>query len=104
MLARDALEIAGVVGGGEGVLLAADRRHRLREASGRVLGGALEHQMFEEMRDAGLARRLVGGADLVPDHVGDDRRAPVRHDDDLEAVGEREVGDVRLRRGVGAGR
>ena len=25
--------------------------------------GALEHQMFEEMRDAGLAGSLVGGAD-----------------------------------------
>ena len=57
--------------------------------------------MFEEMRDAGLARRLVGGADLVPDHVGDDRRAAVRDDHDLEAVGEREVADVRRRAAAG---
>ena len=47
--------------------------------------------MFEEMRDAGLAGRLVGRADPVPDHVGDDRRAVVRDDHDFEAVGEREV-------------
>ena len=61
---------------------------------GRILRGALEHQVFEEMREAGLARRLVGGADLVPDHVGDDRRAAVRDHHDLQPVGEREVGDV----------
>ena len=45
---------------------------------------------------------LVGGADLVPDHVGDDRRAVVRHDHHLKTVGEREVGDIRRRRGIGA--
>ena len=53
--------------------------------------------MFEEMREAGLARRLVGGADLVPDHVGDDRRAAVRNDDEFEAVLERVVRNVRAR-------
>jgi len=37
--------------------------------------GALEHQMFEKMREPGFARRLVGGADLVPDHLGDHRGA-----------------------------
>ena len=37
LLARHALEIAGVVGGGEGVLVAADLKHGLGEFTGRVL-------------------------------------------------------------------
>ena len=94
---RHALEIGGVVVGGEGVLLPAHARHHVRELAGRMLGGALEHQVLEEMREAGLAGRLVGGADLVPDHVGDHRRAVVGNDHQLEAVGEREVGDLAAR-------
>ena len=99
MLARGALEIAGVVVRRERVLLAADRGELLREAPGRILRGALEHQMLEEMRDAGLARRLVGGADAVPQHVGDDRRAVIRDHHHGHAVGERELRD----RGRGGG-
>ena len=34
---------------------------------------------------------LVGGADAIPDHVRDDRRAMVGNDHDLHAVGEREL-------------
>jgi hypothetical protein len=51
--------------------------------------------MFEEMGKAGLAWRLVRGADLVPDHVGDDRRPAVRHDHYFESIVELEVADVR---------
>ena len=101
MLARGALEIAGVVARREGVLLAADGRDRLGELALRVILRALEHQMFEEMGEPGLAGGLVGGADPVPDHVGDDRRAVVGDDHHFEAVGEREMGDVRTRRGFG---
>ena len=101
LVARHALEIAGVVGGGEGVLLAADGGDDLGKAPSRVLGGALEHQMFEEMGKPRLARRLVGGADLVPQHVGDHRRAVIGNDDDLETVREREVGDLGADPGVG---
>ena len=54
--------------------------------------------MFEEVRQARLARRLVGGADLVPDHVGDHRRAVVGNDDQLQSVRQREVGDRSARR------
>ena len=91
ILARDALEIAGVVARGERVLLAADGGDHLRESPGRILRRALEHQMLEEMRDARLARRLVGGADLVPHHVGHDRRAVIGDDDDFEPFVEREM-------------
>ena len=41
------------------------------ESARRVsLIGALEHQVFEEVGDAGLADRIIGGAVAVPDHVG----------------------------------
>ena len=64
--------------------------------------GALEHQMLEEMREAGFAGRLVGRADLVPDHLRDHGRAVVGDHHDLQAVAEREAGG-RLRgdRGLG---
>src|SRR5215475_5298066 len=55
-----------------------------------MLRRALEHQMLEEMREPGLARRLVGGADLVPDHLGHHRRAVILDHHDLQAVRQRE--------------
>ena len=99
VLARHALKEAGIVVGGEGVLLAADRGNCLRKPVARILRGAFEHQVFEEMRQTGFSGRFVGGADLVPDHVGDDRRAMIRHDHDFKTVAEREAGNL----GVGGG-
>ena len=110
MLARRALEIGRVVGRREGVFLPAEGRDGAAEVAERILGGALEHQVFEEMGDAGLAGRLVGRADLVPHHVSDDRRAVVGNDDYVQAVREREMGDAlagfdaRLRRRRETGR
>jgi hypothetical protein len=102
LVARHALEVAGIVGGGEGILVAADPQHGLRELAGRMLGRALEHQVLEEMRQAGFARRLVGRADLVPDHLGDHRRAVIGDHDDLQAIIEREAGGTcRRDRGLG---
>jgi hypothetical protein len=94
LVARHPLEITGVVGRGECVLLAADGGNDLGEAPGRVLVRALEHQMFEEMGKPRFARRLVGGADLVPDHMGHDRRAVIGNDDHLETVGQGEMADL----------
>ena len=94
LVARDALEIAGVIGGGEGVLLPADGGHDLREASQGIFGRALEHEMFEEVSKPRLARRLIGRADFVPDHMRDDRRAMIGNHHDLETVRQREVGDL----------
>ena len=53
------------------------------------------------MRDAGFARRLVGAAGLVPDHVRDDRGAVVGDDDDLHAVVEHEIADFGVCRTLG---
>ena len=100
VLARDPLEEPGIVAGGERIFLTADGSDFLREAIAGVLCRALEHQMLEEMREAGFARRLIGAADLVPDHVGNDRRAMVRHDDDFKTVAEGEIRNLRLRAGA----
>ncbi len=56
LVARHALEIAGVIVGGESVLVATDLEYGLGELAGRMFGGALEHQMFEEMREPRFAR------------------------------------------------
>jgi hypothetical protein len=43
--------------------------------------------------------RIVSRAVAVPDHMGDDRRAMIGNDHDVEAVGQGEIRDQR-RRGV----
>ena len=50
--------------------------------------GALEHDVLEQVREAGLAGLLVLGSDVVPDVDGDDRREVVLGDDEAQAVGE----------------
>lgn len=90
VLLGDALEVGGVVRGCEGVFLAADRGHEPGERAIGIVGRPLEHQMFEEMRDPGAAGRLVGGADLVPDHVRDDGGTAVGDDHHVHAVRQRE--------------
>ena len=94
VLLGDILVVGGDVVGGEGVLVAADRVDHLREFALGMGLRALEHQVLEEMGDTRFARPLVGGAGLVPDHVGDDRRAMVGDDHHLQAVVEGEAGGV----------
>ena len=89
MLARDGLEIGRVVVCREGVLAPAMTRDQLGERAIGKLAGPLEHEVFEEMGDAGFAGRLVGRADLVPHHMGHDGRAVVCHDHHFETVGQR---------------
>ena len=67
---------------------------------GGILGCALEHQMFEEMGKPGFPRRLVGRADLVPEHMRCDRRAVIRNDDDFQAVRQGEMGDLGAARSM----
>jgi hypothetical protein len=94
LLGRHALEIAGVIVRGEGVFLAADAGDQFREITGRIFRRALEHQVLKEMRQARFARGLVGGADFVPDHVGDDRRAVIGNDNQFQPVRQLEIGDL----------
>src|SRR5260221_3728778 len=42
--------------------------------------------MFEEMRGARKTRRIIGSPDMIPDHMGDDRRAMIGDHDELHAV------------------
>ena len=51
--------------------------------------------MLQIMRNAGLARRLIRGTDLIPDHMGHDRSAAVRYDDHFHAIVEGKTLDVR---------
>ncbi len=82
----DALEIGRVVEGREGVLLASETRHHLREGPGRVLLRALEHQVLEEVGNAGLALRIVRGPVAVPHHVRHHRHAVIGDHHHVEAV------------------
>ena len=51
-----------------------------------VVLAAVEHQVLEQVREAGLAGLLVAGADVVPDVHRDDRRLVVLMDDQAQPV------------------
>ena len=72
-----------------------------------VVFRAVEHQVFEQVREAGLALGLVLGTDVVPDADRNDRRLVVLVHDHGQAIVEGEflVRDVHVRhvRGVGGG-
>jgi hypothetical protein len=86
VLGGQVFEIGGVVLGGEGVDLAALGL----EDAGELLGpqglGAAEHQVLEEVRDAGDARQLMPRAHLVMNLQGDDGEALVGKHQEGEAV------------------
>ena len=86
----DGLEVAGVVGAGERVLVAAVAGDDARELPGLQVLGPLEHEVLEEVGEPRLAERAVGRAHLVPDVVADHRRPPVGHHHHLHAVVESE--------------
>ena len=85
--------------------LLAIRRENSPGASGI---GALEHQVFEEVREAGLAWLLVHCADAVVDEVGDGRPATILDHHELQPVVQDEAGRIEDfgvgRRGGEAGR
>ena len=95
---RQIFKIGGVVPGGEGVDLPALGL----EDAGELLGpqglGAPEHQMLEEMRDAGDARQFVAGPHLVVNLEGDDGQTVIRQHEQRQAVGQGKVlqGDLGL--------
>ena len=65
---------------------------------------ALEHEVLEEVRQAGAAGSLVGGADAVPGDDGDRRRAVVGQEQDAQTVLERHLVMAQHVAGAGAGR
>ena len=92
---RHDLPVVGAVGVGGSVEQRAGLLQR-REVAGVVVLGALEHQVLEEVREAGAARALVLRADVIPDVHRHDRHVMVLVHDDVEAVGERALGERKI--------
>ncbi len=86
---RHRFEVVGEVVRGGGVVVAADVFGQAVELLGLHVLRALEHQVFEQMREAAAAGRIVLRADVVPDLHGDGRARVVLDADHLQAVGER---------------
>jgi hypothetical protein len=55
-----------------------------------VVGRALEHEVLEEVRQAGVTGCLVGRPDAVPKHMCEHRRSVVGDQNHLHPVGELE--------------
>ena len=70
------LKVSGVIPASEGVVSAAVLRDDPGEGAVRVVRGAVEHHVFQDMGHAGDAVVFVAGPDLVPD-LGDRHRRPV---------------------------
>ena len=56
---------------------------------------AFEHQVLEQVREAGQPGPFVLGSDVIPDADRHERRVMVLVDDDVEAVVERALGEGR---------
>jgi len=103
------LEVIGAVGVGGAILVGgADLLERLEELAAVVLA-ALEHQVLEQVGEAGAPGRLVLGTDVVPDVDRHDRRLAVGVHHHAQAVGqgeflERNVHRGGRGRGLGSGR
>ena len=100
---RRGLDVVGEVGAGRAVVAAAAAGDHLVEHALRRVRRALEHQVLEQVREAGAVLRLQAHADVVDHRDADGRRAVVLGDDDGQAVVE--LLDVdRQRPCVAAGR
>ena len=82
--------VRGVVAGGR-VVGAASLLEPLIELPVLHVAGSHEHQVLEEMREAGAPRVLARRADVVPDVHGDNRRAVILVQNHGHAVGQREL-------------
>jgi hypothetical protein len=93
---RHGLEVVGAVEVGGAVEISRADVAQRREEVARDVFRALEHQVLEQVGEAGLALRFVLRADGVPGRDGDDRRLAVSVHEHAQAVGEREalVGNV----------
>ena len=86
VVGRHRLEIGGGVIGGEGVVGAAHVLGQPVKGLWRQVARRLEHQVFEQVGEAGATRRIVLGPDLVPDLDGDVGGVGVARRIDLEPV------------------
>jgi hypothetical protein len=88
---RNRLEIIGAVEIGGAVVIGRADLLQIFEIVARQVFRPVEHQMLEQMGEAGLALRLVLGTDIVPHRDADHRRLAVGVNEDGQAVGELEL-------------
>src|SRR3546814_1343021 len=82
---RHVLEIVGAVVPGRAVHLGCAGWLQRAEEFVVVVFGAVEHQMFEQVREAVQAGRLVLAADVIPD-VDRDHRRSEEHTSELQSL------------------
>ncbi len=87
------LEVVGALEAGGAVERAAGALDQFEVPVVGDVGGALEHQVLEEVGEAGAALDLVAGAHVVPEADGGDRGEVVLGEDDAQAVGQAVLGD-----------
>ncbi len=80
------LEIGGVVAASESVLVSTISGDQAGKFAARHVGRAFEHQMFQQVGNAGQPARFVAGADLVPDLRDHHRGAMVLAHQHFQAV------------------
>ena len=88
---RHRLEIIGAIEIGRAVEVGRADLLQRREEVARGVFRSVEHQMLEQMREAGRTLRLVLRPDVIPDAHRDDRRLAIGVDDHAQPVLQREL-------------
>ncbi len=88
---RHGLEIVGAVEPGGAIPICGAHFAQRLDQIRNVLGAVEEHDVFEQVREAGLPLRLILGAHIVPGSDGDDRRLAILVDQNSEPIVEREL-------------
>ncbi len=99
MVGGNHLEVVGDVVAGGGVVGAADILGQTVHLLRVHVFGALEHQVFEQVREAGPSGRIVLGTDVIPDLHRDGRAGVVLDAEHLQAVGKRALVVLERRNG-----
>jgi hypothetical protein len=94
--------VVGPVGRGRAVDGRPDALERLEVVAGEVLR-ALEHEVLEEVGQPPPVPLLVLGADVIPEVRRNEGDIPLAPEDDVQAVGERDLGVIEPRGGEGEG-
>jgi hypothetical protein len=87
----DRLEIIGAIEPGRAVEIGRADRLQPADSGPGAFSDPIEHQMFVQVREAGLALGLVARADMIPDADGDQRHLAIGMNDYPQAIGKREL-------------
>jgi hypothetical protein len=80
------LEIGGVVAAGKGIFIPAVGGDQAGKLAARHVGRAFEHQVFQQVGNAGQTAGFVAGPDLVPDLRDHHRRAMILAHQHFQAI------------------